>query len=269
MHLHLPHPPLPAAPRPRARFSSFVIRHSSLPYAFTLIELLVVIFIIAILAGLTIPAIKNMSKSTDQAQAANLVRSLITNARAIALAQHRQAGVVFFNETPDNSLPVNGSQTAMQIFVEDYNQAQYAPDPRNTVFIEYSSLRLYLPAGVKIAALNDDMSHLAQTGDDSTGSKCRAILFDANGQLLTRHGLARPNTSGNPGVFPRRAVDWNFTTPGASPSLGMSSPGFFLFNSAEYNASNPASVTDAQRAQWIKDHATVIIVNANTGALLQ
>src|SRR5436305_1730209 len=82
--------------------------YSARPHrAFSLIELLTVMAIIAILAALTLPAIKSLAKSNDQSQATNLVRSLIGSARSIAIAQHRMAGVVFFEESTQYSRPVN------------------------------------------------------------------------------------------------------------------------------------------------------------------
>src|SRR6185295_4586985 len=90
--------------------------------AFTMMELLVVMAIIVIIVAIAVPAARAISKNNDENQATNLVRSMITNARAIAVSQHRPAGVVFFEETPKFSKPANGGQTAMQIFVEAFVQ---------------------------------------------------------------------------------------------------------------------------------------------------
>ena len=62
--------------------------------------------------------------------------------------------------------------------------------------------------------------------------------------------------------------DWNFLVLGGYAPNGttdaQSSPGFFLFNKAEYDA-QPA----ANRITWLKRNATVVIVNANTGGVLR
>ncbi|HEY4330478.1 MAG TPA: prepilin-type N-terminal cleavage/methylation domain-containing protein, partial [Phycisphaerae bacterium] len=95
--------------------------------AFTLLELLVVIAVLVVLCGMTMPAIKSLTRGNGISQASNQVRAAISQARAIAIAQHRQAGIVFFDETSQYSLPVNTTQTAFQIIIEDYNQTQYNP----------------------------------------------------------------------------------------------------------------------------------------------
>src|SRR4051812_39508316 len=105
---------------------------------FTLMELLVVITIIVLLIAIAIPAVKILGKNNGEAQASNTIRTFLANARALAISQHRQAGIVFFEETAANAPILHSGQTAMQIIIEDYNQAQHVPGPGNTVFIYYS-----------------------------------------------------------------------------------------------------------------------------------
>jgi type II secretory pathway pseudopilin PulG len=235
--------------------------------AFTLIELLAVIGIIILLVGITIPAIKSLSKSNDQSQSVNLVRSMISTARAIAISQHRPVGVVFFEESPTYSLPVNSNRTAMQLFIEDYNQVSVVAGTR---YVYYSTAREYLPAGVKLASLSDAGSFV-EAGDPTSTSPARAILFDANGQLLLRGGLCSWLTNGGTaGQYPKAYGDWNFigystgNLPNGQPGNSYSSPGFFLFSKAEYDAQPAAS-----KAAWLKKNASVIIVNSNTGGVLR
>ena len=143
---------------------------------------MVVIAIIVLLAGISLPAIKALTSSNDQSQATNLVRSMIAAARSVAVSQHRMAGVVFFDETPTFSRPVNGGRTAMQIFVEDFNQQQWQQNyngmqPGMTVFTYYSSARQYLPAGTTIATLQDIKGVVADTSQsfgNQAGGRRRA-----------------------------------------------------------------------------------------------
>ena len=243
--------------------------------AFTVIELLVVMAVIAVMATISVPAVRAISKGNNRVQAANQVRATISQARELARAQHRQVGVVFFEETAKYALPVRGGMTAMQIFVEDYNQAQYPHDPKNTIFVPYSPARSYLPEGIRVAMLNDDVSRGLMNGDEASASvgRTRAILFDAGGKLVTRHGLARPDLApvNSPGIYPWAMGDWNFTTKGGNPSVGISSPGLFLYDFNEYLAQNipTDSSGNAQRDAWIKRNSSVILVNASTGGFIQ
>jgi prepilin-type N-terminal cleavage/methylation domain-containing protein len=269
-----------------------VVRRS----AFTLIELIVVISIIVILSAIAVPAIKNLTKSNDTSQAANLVRTMIAQARTIAISQHRVAGVVFFEETAANSLPVNAGQTAMQLFVEDYNQRRMLPgdgtdtveyrvtpptrifpaDNQCLVVVSFSSERQYLPSGIKLATLSDDAANVGNinTAENTTANAntCRAILFDANGQLITRGGLVTPDPgTGTPGTYPKAYGDWRFLKPAdatvANYLKATSSPGFFLYNKADFDAQSFAN--DSARALWLKQHADVVIVNAYTGTVIR
>ncbi len=244
--------------------------------AFSLIELLVVIAIIAILSAIAIPAIKSLTKSNDQSQATNLVRAAIANARMIAVSQHRMAGVVFFEETVQYSRPVNSAQTAMQLFVEDYNQQQYFLPPNTpaplgtTFFVPLSADRQYLPAGIKLATLSDVGSGLNVAENVVSGHPARAILFDSTGQLLLRGQLATPKLTAFgavQGTYPYASGDWKFlneipSTPAISGAF--TSPGFFLYNKTEFDAQSFAGETAL--AQWLVRHADAVIVNGYTGA---
>jgi prepilin-type N-terminal cleavage/methylation domain-containing protein len=252
--------------------------------AFTLIELLTVMAIIALISAISVPAIRAVSKSNDLSQATSLVRTMITSAQGVAMAQHRTAGVVFFEETSKFSLPVHKGQTAVQIIVEAFDQT--GVQSGCTGFAYYNTARQYLPHGVQLAALTDMMSSGNVEAGEITNLLARCILFDANGQLILQKNLATiydplnppaPFTS-NPGSYPRAYGDWNFLTPGGirldaatlDPTLSnspASSPGFFLFNKAEYDGqpSAPPSV----RSDWLKKNATVVIVNGNTGGILK
>jgi len=233
--------------------------------AFTLIELLVVIGIIVVLVTMMLPAIKSLTKSNDQSQAVNVVRSMLASARSIAISQHRQAGVVFFEESQTYSSPYNGGQTAMQLFVEDFNQLQYSGIPSGgTVFVLYSPARQYLPAGIKLGTLADAGNVETGDGASSLTDGTRAIVFDANGNLVVRTGLCVPPLgSGAKGTYPFAYGDWNFFAPPATVGSYPSSPGFFIYSKAEYDAFNGDKVI------WIKQHADVVIVNANTGGVFQ
>jgi prepilin-type N-terminal cleavage/methylation domain-containing protein len=240
--------------------------------AFTLVELVVVIAIIAVLAAMTVPAIRSLTQDNAKAQAAAQIRAALSEARGIALARGAQAGVVFFQETAAHSAPVHGDQIALQIFIAEPDQTTATPmNPKNTLFVPYSTARAYLPAGVAVAALNDAANKGVINGD-STGGHSLAVLFDPSGRMLTRHGLARRNLSGpsTPGTYPEAMLDWNFASQGTpnsdNSSDGISSPGIFLYDQKEYAAA--ATASDAARDTWVKRHATAIIINANTGALL-
>jgi len=77
---------------PRSGHSSLVTRHG---HAFTLIELLVVIAILGILAGLAVPALKNLGKSEGNVSAARQMLDDVGRARQLALANRTTVYMVF------------------------------------------------------------------------------------------------------------------------------------------------------------------------------
>ena len=78
--------------RARSCHWSPVIRHCS---AFTLIELLTVIVILGILAGLAVPALKNIGKSDATISAARQLLDDVGHARQLAIANHSTVYLVF------------------------------------------------------------------------------------------------------------------------------------------------------------------------------
>jgi prepilin-type N-terminal cleavage/methylation domain-containing protein len=240
--------------------------------AFTLIELIVVISIIVILSAIAIPATKMLMKSNGTAQGANLVRTMIGQARTMALSQHRAAGVVFFEETPAHSMPVNSNATAMQIFVEAYNQQDpaFPPVTDGSIYFVEGSAREYLPSGIKVATLNDAQLNAAMftAGENSASPVTRVIIFDANGQLALRGGLRTTPTSGPAGSDPQREGDWNFLNAGVpTVTAPFSSPGFILYSKSEYDSQTFAD--DAKRSEWLRNNSNVVIVNGYTGGIIQ
>ena len=83
-------------PRPvgaaAARHSSLVTRHSP---AFSLIELLVVITILGLLAGIAVPALKDMGKSNVQISATRQLLDDVGRARQLAMSQRTTVYMVF------------------------------------------------------------------------------------------------------------------------------------------------------------------------------
>ena len=85
---------VPDGPCAASALPTFTL-HPSIFAAFTLIELLVVIAILGILAGLAVPALKNLGKSDSNVSAARQLLDDVGRARQLAMANRTTVYMVF------------------------------------------------------------------------------------------------------------------------------------------------------------------------------
>ena len=154
--------------------------------AFTLIELLVVVGIVVVLAGLSIPAYINMSKSSALTTAAYLVIDQLNLARQTALSRNASVEVRFYKLPPageaTNSTPTQ--YRGMQLFLHSGKEPEIIGKP------------VYLPAQIIIAnsetlssimkdALMKEESPAADSGDSlgefGLNYKYRSFRFKPGG----------------------------------------------------------------------------------------
>lgn len=92
MNTHTNHPAAPRRSNARAARPSLAAR---LHRAFTLVEILVVVAIIVIATTIILPAFGQLLQSANYSAAINAVTATLGNARALAIQNQRETGVVF------------------------------------------------------------------------------------------------------------------------------------------------------------------------------
>lgn len=244
-------------------------------YGFTLIELLMVIAVIIILVSVSMPLLSKLAQSNKRSQAVNLATAYISNARALAIQQRRPAACVFYEQTAARANPANPNQTAVILAITDPGTSPSSNG--NLVFIPLPQRQPdYMPYGIRVAAISDAQSggnFIFRFNETTTlGSKTRAIVFDGNGNLLLRNGLAIVAPSGSAGSATMLVGDWNFISGVAGPASGAAStPGILIYDYREFIEAkqNVAPATDLTRRDWILANSDVVAVNAYTGNILR
>jgi len=218
---------------------------------FTIIELVVVITIMIILVGVTMPAIKSLTRNNNQKQAVNLLTSMIANAHSMALQTHMPAGLVIYEDSA-----TKGQNSAQLIVSTAASQSDFVRAPR--------SGPQPLPVGIRVAVLDDGSSTTFKgfrSGEYSTTGGGRIILFDGNGQLVLRNNLTASTDTAS-------AALWFGSGANAA---GISKPGFVVYNSNDLQAAKDKNLVtdDPSMAKWLQQFADVIIVNAYTGNVIR
>ncbi len=166
-----------------------------MPRGFSLVELIVVIGIIVLILVLAMPAFNKLMQSSNLGQGNNMVSAYIAAARVAAMQQKCSVALVFYEEVANGGTAYTG-QTALLMLREAALDQSYASTNTLSYFsVIPGQVVTYLPQGIKVAVLSD-ASRLTgayfQTADTTanTGAGiCRAIVFNANGQLVLRNGL--------------------------------------------------------------------------------
>jgi len=128
--LHVASSKLQVTRRHRAAGNTFNFQPSTfnLPAAFTLIELLVVISILGILAGLSVPALKNLGKSNVTVSATRQMLDDLGRARQMAISQHTTVYMVFVPTNYFNLVNIFGHTMSA-----DLSNPVYIPLPADRI----------------------------------------------------------------------------------------------------------------------------------------
>ncbi len=162
-----------------------------MPRGFSLVELIVVIGIIVLILVLAMPAFNKMVQGSNLAQGNNMVSAYIAAARAAAMQQKRTVALIFYEEVANGGTAYTG-QTAVIMAREIALDTNYATNGVSYFGVLPGRTPEYLPQGIKVATLSDSATGTFRTADTTTAGAglCRAIVFNANGQLILRGGLA-------------------------------------------------------------------------------
>jgi prepilin-type N-terminal cleavage/methylation domain-containing protein len=154
---------------------------------FSLVEMLVVIGIIAILVGLTIPAINALQKSYDSTGADSMISAALSTARTLAISNHNYAGVRFQKAWKSTDDPNKADQYMIFIIYEEPKNMTNLTDAFRAVE-GYKPIKLPANIGVMDMKLGDAANITSDAQINETkeliDTTSFSIVFSPAGKLV-------------------------------------------------------------------------------------
>jgi len=256
-----------------------------------MVELLTVLAIMVIVAAISIPAFAALFADNNMVQAKNQLSTAVAGARTLAIQNHTDVALIFFEE------PGHTGETAYAY--EEASPGQPGAPASTTYFqpMPQESVQ-YLPKGVYVATLvgtsdsdgvhNSDygfamppqqlpainsttgVATLYQPnnvawalGATNTAAPLRAIVFDGNGHLtiLSSMILQEPEQVDAPNAT--APITWWNGPPTDSEYFGPSAPGFVAYEPGNWpaNAGDPGA--------YLAANSDITMISTYTGNVIQ
>ncbi len=259
-----------------------------------MVELLTVLAIMVIVAAISIPAFAALFAGNNMVQAQNQLSAAVAGARTLAIQNHTDVALIFFEEP---------GHTAESAYAYEQASPGQSGSPSSTTYFQpmpQESVQ-YLPKGVYVATLvgtsnsygvyNSDSGFAMPPqqlpafsgatvtasqpnntawalGSGNTAAPLRAIVFDGNGHLtiLSSMILQEPEQIDAPGGG---AVPWWNGPVAGSPGanhFGPSAPGFVLYEPANWPNPLPGGVSPGT---YLASNSDITMISTYTGNVIQ
>ena len=252
---------------------------------FTMVELLTVLAIMVIVAAISIPAFAALFADNNMVQAKNQLSTAVAGARTLAIQNHTDVALIFFEE------PGHTGETAYAY--EEASPGQPGAPASTTYFqpMPQESVQ-YLPKGVYVATLvgtsdsyggvhNSDygfamppqqlpampptsaVQYQPNSSASPNAAPLRAIVFDGNGHLtiLSSMILQEPEQVDAPNAT--APITWWNGPPTDSEYFGPSAPGFVAYEPGNWpaNAGDPGA--------YLAANSDITMISTYTGNVIQ
>ncbi|MHB1768288.1 MAG: pilus assembly FimT family protein [Phycisphaerae bacterium] len=267
--------------------------------AFTMVELLTVLAIMVIVAAISIPAFAALFAGNNMVQAQNQLSTAVAGARTLAIQNHTDVALIFFEE------PGHTAETAYAYEHASPGQSGSPASPTYFQPMPKESIQ-YLPKGVYVATLvasstnslgiapNSDngfamppqqlpalpplaAQYQPNSNPSPNAAPLRAIVFDGNGHLtiLSSMILQEPEQIDQPGAAATPIIWWTGIGNGTNntgEAFGPSAPGFVLYEPANWPNPLPTDPTTGAAytpGAYLATNSDITMISTYTGNVIQ